>query len=111
MGRICGSTDGEDNRDHREFTAVKYVEATSGANFIVSFRADPSQMNRILDSHVSLKVSLDGKCINGKVYDIQPKRISYYEVVGRRSNMNGQLVMQRFTFGDLTTSKVQQSPE
>jgi hypothetical protein len=59
--------DGEDNRDHREFTAVKYVEATSGANFIVSFRADPSQMNRILDSHVSLKVSLDGKCINGKV--------------------------------------------
>ena len=96
----------EADGDRYRSAGVKYVEATSGANFAISFRADPLQMNNILDSQVDVSIGLDGKAINGKVYDIHRKRISYHEVVGRGSNIKGLRVLQRYTFADLELSKL-----
>lgn len=101
---LCDFRDKEDRR-RRDLHAVRFIEATSGSNFAVTFRADPSRMKAVLEHHVDVKITLDGKITTATLYSLRSNHVSTHECLGIRSSKDGQTALQRFTFGDLATSK------
>ena len=100
---------GANDRRENQMTALSFIEALSGHNFQVTFRAESSHMERVLEDHVAFGVSLDGKAIPRRIYKLHRSRISYNECKGLKSDKNGQTVFQKFTFGDLLTGQIAHS--
>ena len=95
-----------DDRRENQTTALRFIEALSGHQFQVTFQADPTQMESVLEDHVAVDISFDGKVITRRIYRLSRSRISYFECKGVKSDKNGQTLLQRFTFGDLLTGQI-----
>lgn len=89
-----------------ESMKVRYVEATPGKKFQVSFKADKSKMATPQNTHLCIRVSLDGKKMTSSKLNWQ-RWPQFMEQVaaGRSCTIKGQPATQPFVFGDLTTSK------
>ena len=97
--------DDEDDEGQTELKSLKYVEAISGSNFAVSFNADGSQLSGdVKKDHVECAIFLDGKWMCGKILDVYRSPVYYTDITGRSGTVNGQHVLQRFTFAELKTS-------
>ena len=82
---------------------VKFIEATSGANFTVTLRVEPSRMKRWLEDYITCEVRLDGEYACSWVYYI--KDAAVFQIRGRTGNVGDQSMLQKFVFGDLVTSR------
>ena len=96
--------DDEEDEGQTHLKGVKYVEASSGSNFAVFFKADRALLGNDNRDHVECAVSLDGKWVCGKVLDVFRFPTYVTDIVGRNGLVNEQHVLQRFTFADLETS-------
>lgn len=92
-----------DDRREDSATALSFIEAQSGHTFQITFQADYPRMKGVFEDDVAAAISLDGKPITRRIYRIHRSRLSYHECKGLKSEKNGQTVLQRFTFSDLTT--------
>ena len=94
--------DDEEHEDESHLKAVKYVEAASGSKFSVFFKADKSQLGADKRDVVECAIFLDGMEICAKILDTF--RSLSFNIPGRNSIVNGQHMLQEFTFTDLNTS-------
>jgi hypothetical protein len=95
-----------DNGRENQTTAPRFIEALSSPQFQVTFQADPTQMERVLEDLVAVDISLNGKVITRKIYRSSRSRISYFECKGVKGDKNGQTVLEQFSFGDLLTGLI-----
>ena len=96
--------DDDEDEGQSHLKGVKYVEASSGSNFTVFVKADRASLGNDNRDHVECAVHLDGKWVCGKVLDVFRTPSFVTDIVGRNGHINGQHVLQRFTFADLETS-------
>jgi hypothetical protein len=82
---------------------VKFIEATSGANFTVTLRVEPARMKKWLEDYITSEVRLDGEYACSWVYYVRDAAV--FQIRGRTGNVGSQSVLQRFVFGDLVTSR------
>ncbi|RMY73677.1 hypothetical protein D0863_03724 [Hortaea werneckii] len=92
------------------FNAVKYVEASSGSNFMIHTRIKRSGSRRLqppskADS-LQFDVSLDGRCIARHISDINNHKDDYSKDIDSvTENHDGKFVRRLFQFADLTTNE------
>ncbi|KAI7232228.1 hypothetical protein KC352_g15232 [Hortaea werneckii] len=90
--------------------AVKYVEASSGSNFLIHTRIKRSGSRRLqppskADS-LQCDVSLDGRCIARHISDINNHKDDYSKDIDSvTENHDGKFVRRLFQFADLTTDE------
>ena len=88
-----------------QLKGVKYVEALSGSNFTVSFGANSSHLEGDYKDSVACAIVLDGKWICTKILDVYSHASYLWDIPGRSCVIDGQRILQRFSFGMLETSK------
>ena len=84
----------------------RYVEAISGCNFCVHFRAGPSFGLTPPKDCLTCTVFLDGKSTISKIFDLHDRHRGIYDksIEGVDKNVNGNRMCETFKFADLKTS-------
>ena len=82
---------------------VSYIEATSGSNFTIYFKADKYEYGKW--PHIVCEIKLDGQVIQSSILEVNSSRHYRNELKGAYGIDDGQEVLRRFKFADLRTSK------
>jgi hypothetical protein len=83
-----------------EGEVVRYVEAVSGATFVIRYTFNERPKHDVL-----IDIELDGKWVAGKYSWLDSFRTGYKqcEVAGVNSNETGRWMLAKFSFSDLKT--------
>lgn len=102
----------EDNSDEPLIPskASTYVEATSGAEFVIRFRSKfPVPKSPAIADLIACQVYLDGKNVIGRIVDINTTpRDSKVSFEGVTENRQGRYYLRKFQFAELATSRLPQ---
>ena len=86
-----------------DVVGVRYIEATSGSNFSVFFRADEFEYGKW--PTLCCTVKLDGVAVYNPLFDLSTTRHCSHDLLGAYGFEDGCAVLKRFTFADLPTSE------
>ena len=104
-GQNLAEYDDNDVEEPQPLATMKYVEATSGANFGVATSYDPFVFSHVND-HIRYHLYLDGKHIRAWTHSPNKIAIGHRSVLEHvRSNLGDRMVKKQFSFAELQISK------